>query len=91
VTVAGDELDGSLGTKALVIGKVLQRLGSPAPETVVMVGDREHDVVGARTHGIGCLGAGWGYGLPGELERAGATAICAWPADLLAALGLAAA
>jgi phosphoglycolate phosphatase len=40
-----------------------------------MVGDRSHDVVGARTHGLGCLGAGWGYGAPGELEEAGALAV----------------
>jgi phosphoglycolate phosphatase len=88
-TVGGDELDGSLRTKALVIGKVLHRLDEPDPDDVVMVGDREHDVAGARVHGIGCLGAGWGYGLPGELARAGADPICATPLDLIDALGLA--
>jgi phosphoglycolate phosphatase len=90
-TIGGDELDGSLGTKALVIGKVLQRLGSPDARTVVMVGDREHDVAGARAHGISCIGAGWGYATPDELEQAGAAPMCAAPADLLPALGLAAA
>ena len=88
-TVGGDELDGSLRTKALVIGKVLTRLGRPEPGTVVMVGDREHDVAGAREHGISCIGAAWGYALPGELERAGAAQICATPRELAAALGLA--
>jgi phosphoglycolate phosphatase len=88
-TVGGDELDGSLGTKALVIGKVLGRLGDPPAATVMMIGDREHDVRGAREHGIDCLGAGWGYGAPGELERAGAVRVCATPSDLLAPLGLA--
>ena len=87
-TVGGDELDGSLGTKALVIGKVLRRLAvEPGPE-VVMIGDREHDVHGAREHGLRCIGAAWGYALPGELERAGADPICAAPADLLPALGM---
>jgi phosphoglycolate phosphatase len=89
-TVGGDELDGSLRTKALVIDKVLRRLAAPDPADVVMVGDREHDVFGARDHGIRCVGAGWGYGLPGELERAGADPVCAEPTQLLAALGLAA-
>jgi phosphoglycolate phosphatase len=88
-TVGGDELDGSLRTKALVIAKVLDRLGSPDPDSVVMVGDRAHDVLGAREHGITCIGAGWGYGLPGELLDAGADPICAAPRELLAALGLA--
>jgi phosphoglycolate phosphatase len=89
-TIGGDELDGSLRTKALVIGKVLRRLEVAAPDGVVMVGDRAHDVLGAREHGIRCVGAGWGYGMPGELERAGADPVCRVPADLLPALGLAA-
>jgi phosphoglycolate phosphatase len=89
-TVGGDELDGSLGTKALVIEKVLGRLGSPGPSDVMMIGDRAHDVVGAREHGIRCIGAGWGYGMPGELEKAGAEPVCAEPRELLAALGMAA-
>ena len=53
-TVGGDELDGSLPTKALVIDKVLARLGRPDPVDVIMVGDRSHDVQGARAHGIDC-------------------------------------
>lgn len=88
-TIGGDEPDGSLATKALVIDKVLARLGRPAAESVVMVGDRRHDVVGADVHGIGCIGAGWGYAAPGELERAGATPLCGEPSELLPALGLA--
>jgi phosphoglycolate phosphatase len=87
-TVGGDNLDGSLPSKALVIDKVLDRLGRPAPDTVVMVGDRRHDVLGAREHGIACVGAGWGYAAPGELEAAGATAVCGRPADLRGPLGL---
>jgi phosphoglycolate phosphatase len=87
-TVGGDELDGSLRTKALVIDKVLARLGRPDPAAVVMVGDRAHDVIGAREHRIACVGAGWGYGLPDELVGAGAAPICARPHDLIGALGL---
>ncbi len=86
-TVGGDELDGSLPTKGLVIAKVLDRLGVDAHHDIVMVGDRAHDVLGAREHGIGCIGAGWGYALPGELERAGARPVCAEPRELLPALG----
>jgi phosphoglycolate phosphatase len=87
-TVVGDELDGSLPTKALVIEKVLGRLGQPDPNRALMVGDREHDVFGARAHGIACAGAGWGYGVPGELAAAGAEPICADVGALAAALGL---
>jgi len=85
-TVGGDEPDLSLSSKALVIGKVLRRLGNPPVADVVMVGDRKEDVLGAHSHGIRCIGAGWGYGLPGELVRAGADPVCARPSDLLVAL-----
>jgi phosphoglycolate phosphatase len=85
-TVGGDELDGSLPTKALVIDKVLRRLGVDDADAAVMVGDRAHDVLGARAHGIRCIGAGWGYGMPGEFERAGADPVCAHPRELLRAL-----
>jgi phosphoglycolate phosphatase len=53
---------------------------------VIMVGDRLHDVEGARAHGLGCLGAGWGYAAAGELEEAGALAVYPDPAGLGAAL-----
>jgi phosphoglycolate phosphatase len=86
-TVGGDELDGSLRTKALVIGKVLDRLGRPDPAGVVMVGDRSHDVVGAREHGIAAIGVSWGYALDGELEAAGPSRISASPAELAGVLG----
>lgn len=89
-TVGGDELDGSLPTKALVIDKVLRRLDTPPNAKVVMIGDRAHDVLGAREHGIKCIGAGWGYGLPGELHKAGADPVCSDPRELLAVLGMAA-
>jgi phosphoglycolate phosphatase len=82
-TVAGDALDGSRDSKAKVITEALRRLGSPAPEDVLMLGDRSHDVDGARAHSIDTLGAGWGYGTPGEL--AGAVETFATPRDLLAA------
>lgn len=87
-TVGGDELDGSLATKAQVIEKVLGRLGRPDPASTLMVGDRSHDVLGARVHGIACVGAAWGYARRGELVEAGAAAICGTPRELHAVLGL---
>ena len=89
-TIGGDDLQGTRRTKALVIGEVLRRLHVEPGDDVVMIGDREHDVHGAQAHGIRCIGAGWGYALPGELANAGADPICHVPADLLPALGLAA-
>jgi phosphoglycolate phosphatase len=82
-TIGGDALDGSRDTKAKVIASVLERLGSPDPAGVLMLGDRSHDVDGARAHGIDCLGAGWGYARTGEL--ADAAEVFATPYALLAA------
>lgn len=87
-TVCGDTLDGQRPTKAHVVGEALRRLdGDGAGDgSVIMVGDRLHDVVGAREHGIGCLGVGWGYAAPGELEEAGAVAVYGGVGELQAAL-----
>ena len=84
-TVGGDTLDGARSDKQLVVGEVLRRLGEPDPGAVVMVGDRSHDVHGARAHRIACLGAGWGYGSLAELVDAGASEVFATPLELLAA------
>ena len=40
-----------------------------------MVGDRRHDVAGARETGLPCIGVLYGYGRREELERAGAAYI----------------
>ncbi len=87
-TIGGDELDGSLCTKALVIGKVLRRLGDPPARDVIMVGDRVHDVLGAREHGIECVAVRWGYAAPGELDDAQPARIVDSPVQLAAELGV---
>lgn len=87
-TIGGDELDGSLRTKALVIGSVLERLGDPDPAAVVMVGDRSHDILGARAHGVDCIAVTWGYALPGELEDARPAHICTTPREVARLLGV---
>ncbi|HEY2043534.1 MAG TPA: HAD hydrolase-like protein [Jatrophihabitans sp.] len=82
-TIGGDTLDGQRDSKALVIGAVLDRLGNPDPGTVLMVGDRSQDVLGAAAHGIACAGALWGYGSVEELTEAGAAWLCQRAADLV--------
>jgi phosphoglycolate phosphatase len=82
-TIGGDTVDGQRDSKAQVIGEVLSRLGNPAPESVLMVGDRSHDVLGAAAHGVDCAGALWGYGTRAELVNAGALRLCAAPAEVL--------
>ena len=59
-------------SKAQVIGRVLARLDAPDPSRILMIGDRSHDVVGARTHGIAAVGVLTGSGDRDELAGAGA-------------------
>jgi phosphoglycolate phosphatase len=87
-TVGGDALDGSLGTKALVIGLVLERLGYPDPRDVLMIGDRSHDVLGAREHGIDSIAITWGYATPGEIEAASPRWVCTTAAEVAEVIGL---
>jgi phosphoglycolate phosphatase len=78
--VCGDTPRAERPTKTAVVGEALSRLGGGA---AIMVGDRHHDVEGARAHGLDCVGAGWGYGAPGELIEAGALTVCADPSEIL--------
>nr|WP_265332951.1 HAD family hydrolase [Oerskovia douganii] len=85
--VYGATLDGTRGAKADVIEHALASLaalppGPPPREEIVMVGDREHDVLGAAAHGIGCIGVAWGYAVQGELEAAGALRVVATTDEL---------
>jgi phosphoglycolate phosphatase len=86
-TIGGDTLDGRRDSKALVIGEVLKRLGDPDPASVLMIGDRSHDVLGAAAHQIGCAGVLWGYGSVAELTAAGALGPCGRPDELLDLIG----
>lgn len=80
--VVGSQLDGSRSTKAEIISEAL-RLLDRTPSESVMVGDRAEDCLGAAECGVAFVGAGWGYGEPGELKAAGATRIAPSPLALL--------
>ena len=83
-TVHGATLDGAVRHKEQVVAAALA--AHPDGERAVLVGDRLHDVLGARVHGLPCIGAGWGPAPSGELEAAGAVAVVATPAEVLDAL-----
>ncbi len=73
--IAGASMDQSRSRKADVIRYALSELPQADPRTTVMVGDREHDVLGAREVGLPCVGVLYGYGNRPELEAAGALSI----------------
>ncbi len=82
--IGAADLEGTRDSKALVIEHTLGELGASAgTHTILMVGDRHHDVHGARAHGIDTIGVLWGYGDADELTRAGAIAIVGEPEQLL--------
>ena len=81
-TVTGCGLDGSLDTKREVIEETLRRLGVKDKSEAIMVGDRMHDIIGAREAGLECIGAGWGFGEISELEEYGAVCIARTVAEL---------
>ena len=83
-SVHGATLDGTVRHKDQVVAASLA--AHPDGERPVLVGDRSHDVLGARTHGLPCIGAGWGPAPPGELVAAGAAAVADTPAEVLPAL-----
>ncbi len=67
-------LDGTRDSKSLVIKHTLENTNtSPTSHSMIMIGDRHHDVHGAREQGIDTIGVLWGYGDAIELEYAGAT------------------
>jgi phosphoglycolate phosphatase len=76
--VEGPDLNPFGETKAATIAKALEAVGRPA----VMVGDRHHDVEGARVNGLSCIGVAWGIGSRAELETAGVVAMAERPRDL---------
>ena len=64
--------------KADVIRETMSRLDLTEADkpSILMVGDRKFDVLGAAECGIGCLGVEFfGYAAPGELAEAGAVAV----------------
>ena len=73
--VSGASLDGSIGTKAQVVQQALDAFGVSDLKTAVLVGDRFHDVEGARACGLDCIGLTLGFGGRVELETAGASAV----------------
>ena len=78
----GAELDGTRAHKADLLAFALERTGTD-PSRAVMIGDRSHDIVGAKRNGIAGIGVLYGYGSREELLDAGAVHVCATPQAIL--------
>lgn len=82
--IVGSEMNGKRTGKAEVIEETLRRLQlSDHREQVIMVGDKEHDVFGARKCGLECIAVSYGYGTMEELTQADPLKIAASPEEVL--------
>lgn len=82
--VVGSEMNGARTSKTEVIEEALKRLNmSDRRKEVLMVGDKEHDVLGARVAGLDCVAVGYGYGTKEELTAAQPLKIVASIEELL--------
>ena len=71
-SVAGSNLDGTLGKKNEVVEYALSPLSDEERKSAVMAGDRKYDIEGALLNSIDSIGVTWGYGTRDELVSAGA-------------------
>lgn len=73
--IAGAKLDETRTKKDEVIEYALELCGISDSSKVIMVGDREYDILGAKKFAMDSMGVLYGYGNREELESAGATYI----------------
>jgi phosphoglycolate phosphatase len=80
--VFGSELDGTRVNKGELLAYAIETTGVD-PSQALMIGDRSHDMVGAKSNGMRGIGVLYGYGSADELIAAGASHVCATPRALL--------
>ena len=81
--IAGASMDESRNKKGDVIRYALSLANITDTSEAIMIGDREHDILGARENGLDSIGVLYGYGDRAEHERAGATYIAENVADVI--------
>ena len=80
--VFGSELDGTRVDKSHLLEYALKE-AAVDPAKTLMIGDRSHDMVGAKNNGMKGIGVLYGYGSRDELLEAGAHHVCATPGAIL--------
>ena len=68
--IYGSELDGTRTDKVELIAHLLSEQALPL-ETTLMIGDRKHDLIGARRNGLDAAAVGYGFGSVEELQAEG--------------------
>lgn len=81
--IAGATMDKTRNQKADIIKYALNSLHITPASSAIMIGDREHDIIGAKANGLDSIGVLFGYGSYDELKKAGATFLAKCPLDIL--------
>ncbi len=84
--IYGSQFDGTHSDKCDLITHVLaiEKIDKP---TAVMIGDRNHDVAGARKNGVAAIGVLWGYGSREELAEHEPVALVEKPGEICCKVG----
>ncbi len=80
--ICGASMDGKISKKGDVIAYALKSLEISDLQSTVMIGDREHDILGAHRENINSIGVLYGYGSYEELKFANATHIAKTVEDI---------
>lgn len=80
--VVGATFDNTLSEKKDIISHVLTTQNLTEKSSVIMIGDRHHDIEGAKANGIDSIGVLYGYGSRVELVSAGAKYTADTPNDI---------
>ena len=80
--VYGSELNGDRVDKTELIAHIMSTEGLDKNDTV-MIGDRRHDIIGAKNNGLASIGVTYGYGTKEELQDSGADRLAANPSYIL--------
>lgn len=83
VYAAGSNFDGTRTAKAEVIEYALESADISDKSACIMIGDREHDIIGANKTGLDSIGVLYGFGNKDELQSAGATFIAENVTDIV--------
>ncbi|MBO1511254.1 HAD family hydrolase [Metabacillus bambusae] len=73
--VVGSNLDGTRTSKTEIIQYILDKYNDYKLDDYIMIGDREHDIIGANNTGIDSIGVTYGYGSFDELSHSNPTYI----------------
>lgn len=81
--IAGATMDDLRNKKGDIIKYALDNCNISEKSSALMIGDRKHDIIGAKENGLDSLGVLYGYGSYDELNEAGAAFIANKPEDIL--------